>query len=210
MYNIVQIDEIKKFFQILTGLANLQGVISERSFQQKEGGEIRMTDSELEHYVRLYRRNVFAAALCLVRNEYDADDITQEAFMRLYKYGGTFNDDEHVKAWLIRCAVNRGKTLLGSRWRKFAQPLESAAELIHTDSYNDDSTILRLIGKLNKNNRITLHMYYYEGYRAEQIADILGISTNAVISRLSRARRQLKKLISEERNDDNGLQRTVR
>ena len=84
MYNIVQIDEIKKYFQKLTGLANLQGVISERSFQQKEGGEIRMTDSELEHYVMLYRRNVFAAALCLVRNEYDADDITQEAFMRLY------------------------------------------------------------------------------------------------------------------------------
>ncbi|MBR1832612.1 MAG: RNA polymerase subunit sigma, partial [Ruminiclostridium sp.] len=51
---------------------------------------------------------------------------------------------------------------------------------------------------------------YYEGYRAEQIADILGISTNAVISRLSRARRQLKKLITDERNDDNGLQRTVR
>jgi len=169
-----------------------------------------MTDSEFEHYVRLYRRNVFAAALCLVRNEYDADDITQETFMRLYKYSGTFNDDEHVKAWLIRCAVNRGKTLLGSRWHKFSQPLEAAAELTHTDSYNEDSQILRLTGKLNRNNRITLHMYYYEGYTTEQIAGILGISTNAVISRLSRARRQLKKLITDERNDDNGLQSSVR
>ena len=169
-----------------------------------------MTDSEFEHYVKLYRRNVFATALCLVRNEYDADDITQEVFMRLYKYSGAFNDDEHVKAWLIRCAVNRGKTLLGSRWHRFSQPLEAAAELIHSDSYNDDSPLLRLMGKLNKNNRITLHMYYYEGYTTEQIASILGISTNAVISRLSRARRQLKKLITDERNDENGIQRSFR
>ena len=130
--------------------------------------------------------------------------------MRLYKYSGAFNDDEHVKAWLIRCAVNRGKTLLGSRWHRFSQPLEAAAELIHSDSYNDDSPLLRLMGKLNKNNRITLHMYYYEGYTTEQIASILGISTNAVISRLSRARRQLKKLITDERNDENGIQRSFR
>lgn len=169
-----------------------------------------MTDSEFEHYVKLYRRNVFAAALCLVRNEYDADDITQEVFMRLYKFSGTFNDDEHIKAWLIRCAVNRGKSLLGSRWHKFSQPLDAAAELIHTDNYNDDSQILRLMGKLNKNNRIALHMYYYEGCTTEQIASILGISTNAVVSRLCRARHQLKKLITNERNDDNGIQRSVR
>ena len=169
-----------------------------------------MTDSEFEHYVKLYRRNVFAAALCMVRNEYDADDITQEAFFRLYRYGGTFNEDEHVKAWLIRCAVNRAKTLLGSYRRRAFLPLEAAAELSHTDSCGEDSPLLQLMGKLNRNNRITLHMYYYEGYTTEEIAEILGISPGAVISRLSRARRQLKKLITDERNDDDGLQSTVR
>lgn len=169
-----------------------------------------MTGSEFDRYVRQYRRNVFAAALCLVRNEYDADDITQEVFMRLYKYGEEFESDEHVKAWLIRCTVNRGKTLLGSRWHRFSQPLEAASELIHTDSYNDESPLLRLMGKLNRNNRITLHMYYYEGYTTEEIADILGISSGAVASRLSRGRQQLKALITDERNDENGIQSSVR
>lgn len=169
-----------------------------------------MTESEFEHYVRLYRRNVFAAALCLLRNEYDADDVTQEVFIRFYRYKGSFNDDEHIKAWLIRCAINCGKTMLGSRWRKLSMPLEAAEGLSHTDSYDDDSPILHLIGKLNKNNRIALHMYYFEGYMAEEIADILGISVGAVNSRLSRARRQLRKLIADERNDDNGLQNSVR
>lgn len=168
-----------------------------------------MTEGEFEHYVRLYRRNVFAAALCLVRNEYDADDVTQEVFFRFYRYNGSFNDDEHIKAWLIRCAINCGKTMLGSRWRKLSLPLEAAEELSHTDSYSDDSPLLQVMGKLSKNNRIALHMYYYEGYMAEEIAQILGISVNAVNSRLSRGRQQLKKLIADERNDNNGLQSSV-
>ncbi len=170
-----------------------------------------MTDSEFERYVRLYRRNVFAAALCLVRNEYDADDITQEAFLRLYRYGGTFSEDEHVKAWLIRCALNRGKTMLGSGWRRRSLPLDAAAEITYTDSaYDGGSDLLKLIGKLKRNNRIALHMYYYEGYTTEEISAILGISTGAVNSRLSRGRQQLKALIGDERNVDNGLQGSVR
>ena len=169
-----------------------------------------MNDSDLERYVKLYRRSVFAAALCLTRNEYDADDITQETFFRLYRYGLTFEDDEHAKAWLIRCAINRSKTLLGSRWRRSFQPLETAAELTHTDSRSEEDTVLRLLGKLNKNNRIALHLYYFEGFTTEEIADMLSISTGAVISRLSRGRRQLKKLITDERNEDNEIQSSVR
>lgn len=169
-----------------------------------------MNDEQFERYVRLYRRSVFAAALCLVRNESDADDITQETFFRLYRYGENFNDDEHVKAWLIKCAVNRGKTLLSSRWYRYSEPLDAAAEQIHNDSEDSDGEILRLLGKVSKKDRIALHMYYYEGYKTEEIAKILGISTNAVLSRLSRARRRLKKLITDERNEDNGLQKSVR
>lgn len=168
-----------------------------------------MTDTEFENYVRLYRRNVYAAALCLVRNSDDAEDVTQEAFMRLYRYGGSFESNEHVKAWLIRCAVNRGKTLLTSRWYKFSAPLEAASELTHTDSYDTGDELLKLLGMLGKNDRIALHMYYYEGWKAEEIAQILGISVNAVNSRLSRGRKRLKKLLTEERKDEDELQGTV-
>lgn len=164
-----------------------------------------MTDSEFERCVRLYRRNVFAIALCLVRNEYDADDITQEAFFRLYRYGREFESDEHIRAWLIRCVINRGKTLLGSRWRKSSLPLEAASEVTYSDSRGEGDVILALLGKLNRNNRIALHMYYYEGYTTEEIAKILGISPGAVASRLSRGRRQLRDLMTRERNEDNGI-----
>ena len=163
-----------------------------------KGGEIRLKDSEFEYYVRLYRKSVLTAALCLVRNESDADDITQEVFIRLYKYRGRFDSDRHIKNWLIRCAINRSKTLLGSRWHKYSQPLEAASELAQTDSYNEGDRLLELMGEINANNRIVLHMYYYEDYSAEEIAKLLGISVNAVSLRLSRGRQQLKELLSKE------------
>lgn len=184
--------------KILTGFRDLQGNISEGSFLFGKGGEIRLKDSEFEYYVRLYRKNVLTAALCLVRSESDAEDITQEVFIRLYKYKGKFDSDKHIKNWLIRCAINRAKTLLGSRWHKFSQPLDAVAELTQTDSYNEGDRLLELMGEINPNNRIVLHMYYYEDYKTEEIAKILGISVNAVSSRLSRGRQQLKELLSKE------------
>lgn len=184
--------------KILTGFPDLQGNISEGSFLFGKGGEIRLKDSEFEYYVRLYRKNVLTAALCLLRNESDAEDITQEVFIRLYKYKGKFDSDKHIKNWLIRCAINRAKTLLGSRWHKFSQPLDAAAELTQTDSYNEGDRLLELMGEINPKNRIVLHMHYYEDYKAEEIAKILGISVNAVSLRLSRGRQQLKELLSKE------------
>lgn len=160
-----------------------------------------MKDSEFEHYVRLYRKSVLTAALCLVRSESDAEDITQEVFIRLYRYKGSFDSDRHIKNWLIRCAINRAKTLLGSRWHRYSQPLETAGELVHSDSYDEGDRLLELMGKLSPNNRIVLHMYYYEDYTAEEIAKLLGLSANAVSLRLSRGRQQLKKLLSEEGSD---------
>ena len=193
--------KIRKNLGILTGFQDLQGNISEGSFLLIKCGEIRLKDSEFEYYVRLYRKNVLTAALCLVQNESDAEDITQEVFIRLYKYNGWFDSDRHIKNWLIRCAINRAKTLLGSRWHKYSQPLETAAELTHTDRYNEGDRVLELMGKISPNNRIVLHMYYYEEYTAEEIAKILGISANAVSLRLSRGRQQLKELLSEEGSD---------
>ena len=47
-----------------------------------------MTDDELAHYIKLFHRNVLGAALCYVRNTSDAEDITQEVFLKLYTYNG--------------------------------------------------------------------------------------------------------------------------
>ena len=167
-----------------------------------------MTESELERYVGLYRKSVCTAALYYVKDPSDADDITQDVFFRLFMYDGEFENDDHVKAWLLRCAVNRSKDLLRSHWYRFSEPLETVKERTSDSISDSGGRVLDILRKLGRKNRITLYMYYYEGYSSPEIAGILGISERAVSSRLRRGRQQLKKLLEDERNDtENGLQR---
>jgi len=167
-----------------------------------------MTGDEFERYVLLYRKCVCTTAFFYVKNPDDADDITQDVFFRLFTYGGSFDSDEHVKAWLLRCTVNRSKDLLRSHWYKFSQPLTAAGDAVYELTGDSDGRLLEILSKLDTKNRVTLYMYYYEGYPAAEIAKILGITERAVSSRLRRGRKQLKKILTDERNEsDNGLQR---
>lgn len=161
---------------------------------------MRVTDNELEYYIRNFRKSVYNAVLCYVRNPSCAEDITQDTFLKLYTYDKSFNDDEHVKAWLLRCAINKCKNHLRSHWYRFSAPLESAETLTYNDKVEYEDEMLKIMKKLSRNNRIALYMYYYEGYTIEEIGRILDVSPDTVSSRLHRGRQQLKKLLSEERN----------
>ncbi len=168
-----------------------------------------VSDIELESCVRRYRNTVFGTALCFVKNPSDADDIAQEVFIKLYKYDGEFDSDEHIRAWLIRCTVNLSKSLLRSYWHKFSAPLEEAENKVYYDK-SVDADMLKLLNKLRPKIRSVLYLHYYEGYSAAEIAGILKISESAVMARLSRGRKQLRTLLLEERNEsENGLQEYI-
>ena len=89
---------------------------------------------------------------------------------------------------------------LRSHRYRFSVPLEAAKDIVAADNTDHDDEMLGIMKKLNRNNRIALYMYYYEGYTIGEIGQILGISSDTVSSRLHRGRQQLKKLLSEERN----------
>lgn len=162
-----------------------------------------MNERELERYLGKYRKSVFAAALFLLKNPSDAEDVVQDVFFGLYTYGGSFESDEHVKAWLIRCAINRGKNLLRSPWYRLSAPLEAAGE-ITAPADGGEGEVFALLKKLGRRNRVTMYLYYCEDYSTEEIAEMLGISATAVTSRLKRGRQQLKKLLTDTRRSENG------
>ena len=157
-----------------------------------------MTEAELEGYMKKYYACVYSAALCCCKNPADADDTAQEVFLKLYLYNGTFAGEEHIKAWLIKCAVNRSINLLRSYWYRFSRPLDAAVSKT-ADSESD--SLLYCIERLEKKNRIAMYLYYYEGYSTKETADILGISEAAVRSRIARGKKQLKKIIESEETD---------
>ncbi len=157
-----------------------------------------MTDRDIEKYVRLYHAMLYRVTFSYLRSAADAEDVCQDTFLRLIGYNGEFPTDEDCKRWLIRVAVNLSKNLLKYR-RTHGEPIEISAESAEYPSeITAESELLSLIKALPPEYGAVIHLYYYEGYSAKEIARILEISVTAVTSRLSRGRRRLKQLLTEE------------
>lgn len=156
-----------------------------------------MTDQNVEKYVRLYHTTLYRVAFSYLRSRADAEDVCQDAFLRLMNYPGEFPTDEDCKRWLIRVAVNLSKNLLKYR-RTHGEPQDPLDSADIPAEPAADSELLPLIKTLPPEYGAVIHLFYYEGYSAREIAQILDISVTAVTSRLSRGRRRLKLLLTEE------------
>ena len=153
-----------------------------------------MDESRLRLYIEKYHGTVFRVAYSYVKNREDAEDIAQEAFLRLYNSDIDFKTDENAKAWLIRVSINLAKDMLKSSW------LKGRTELDRDIPYEnkEESIMLDCIHRLKSEYCSVILLYYYEGYSAKEIAEILRISPTLVTTRLSRARKQLKEMLLKE------------
>ena len=138
---------------------------------------------------------VWRLALVRTANVSDAEDVFQEVFLRYFRHEDRFDSDEHRKAWLIRCVVNRAKSLHASPWRRRTVPLETAAQIGVEDEYREVySAVLSLPAKY----RAVIHLFYFEGLTTAEIAGHLGIAEGTVRSQLSRGRALLREALKEE------------
>lgn len=135
-----------------------------------------------------YMDTVYRVAYHNTQSEADAQDITQETFMKLLDDSRSFKDAEHLKAWLIRVTINLCHNLYRSS-KKTVQLDESLAmpENIQAES------VLDYVRVLPENYKNAIYLHYYEGYTAEEIGGILGAKTNTVLSWLSRGREILRR-----------------
>ncbi len=153
-----------------------------------------MTEQQLEASVREYRGTVFRLAYSMVKNREDADDITQEAFIRLYLSHEQFSTGENSKAWLIRVTINLCKDLLRSAWHRHKAEFVDNIVL----ESPEEGALLECIRQLKPEYSAAIYLFYYEGYTTEEIAAIRKTTPAAVRTRLTRARKQLKTLLSKE------------
>jgi RNA polymerase sigma-70 factor (ECF subfamily) len=129
----------------------------------------------------------------------DVEDLYQEVFMRLMRSNPAFHDEDHMRAWLCRVAINLSRDLYRSGWHKHTVPISEADVLTWEEP--GESEVVQAVRQLPENMRMAVHLHYYEGYAANEIARILGKKENTVYSDLSRARKKLRKILSPQRND---------
>ena len=153
------------------------------------------SDAFIEEAVEKYSDTLYRIALNITKNCDDAFDVCQEAFVRLLKNRGKINDDNHLKAWLIRVTVNLAKSVQRQNARRGCVPLDEAAELSSTDNCGELTEIVR---SLPEKYATVIHLFYYEDMKISEISRALGISQSAVKLRLFRGKEKLRTSLDKE------------
>ena len=140
---------------------------------------------------------VYRVALSYCKNKYDAEDVLQNTFIKLLQSDTKFEDEMHIRKWLVRVTVNECKSMWRSFWRKNVLSLdEMETETEFTTPEKSD--LYDAVMKLQPKYRIVVHLYYYEEYSVREISEILGIKETTIQTRLMRARNNLKQQLKED------------
>lgn len=155
----------------------------------------------VEILVEKYRSSLYAVAFNMCKNAQDAEDVVQDTFIQYLSHKKDFKSDEHIRAWLIRVAINKAKNKNNTFFRRNTLPLENYMETLIFES-EESSELFETVMKLPKKYRIVIHLFYYEDYSVNEIADILKVTPSNVKVRLSRGRMSLRDTLKEVWEDD--------
>lgn len=154
-----------------------------------------------EEAFRRYGDRVFSAAFSVCRNREDADDVVQDTFIKYYTRNQDYIDDSHLKAWLLRVAINRAKDLTGAFWRRNRVSWEEYMEQLEFVQ-PEDKSLFQAVMELPEKYRLVIHLFYYEEYSIAEIAALLRSTQGTVKAQLSRGRKLLKSMLTEDWNHD--------
>lgn len=156
--------------------------------------EARASDSEA-HFEKLYkeyRSRVFSTAYRMVANHADAEDITQDVFIKVFKKLRSFRGDASLSTWLYRITVNACLDFLRRRKLRRTVPLEEVTN-IPSQPLSVGRLIEGVLPRLPPGYRQVFVLYDIQGLKHTEIAQILGISEGASKSQLHRARAFLRR-----------------
>lgn len=152
---------------------------------------LQRTGKEITEIYNRQVDTVYRICFSFMKNKQDTEDMVQETFLRLLGSGVGFVSEEHEKAWLIVTASNLCKDTLKKWWRR-TEDIDDPALGLQQPAFEIDE-VLAAILKLPADQKCAVYMYYYEGYSTSDIASYLNCPQATVRSRLSRARKTLKR-----------------
>ena len=160
----------------------------------------RSPDEIAEIYDRQFPA-VWRVCRVILKNDADAEDAVSDVFLALIRSSPVFESAEHEKAWLLRTAINRCRSLLRSHARRTVSldRMEENGELpASPDGGDREAEELReAVESLPERYRIAVLLHYYDGYASEEIGKIIGKPSSTVRNWLSEARKLLRERMGE-------------
>ena len=153
----------------------------------------------LEALYRLTDRAVYAYALSILRNSYDAEDVLQECFIRVFRSAAFYYCDGKPMAWILTIAKNLCKDLLRKNQSVAELSDEAWLRLAAPDTVNDDRLILNACMKeLSEKERQIVVLHAVAGFKHREIAQFLELSLTSVLSKYHRAIQKMKRRVQEQ------------
>ncbi len=148
---------------------------------------------QAERLASTYADAILRLSYAYLKNTQDAQDVCQTVFVRLLTEPREFESGEHERAYILRMAANACKDLLKSPWRRRTCDLEACAQVPAPET--SDGSVLAAVNQLPAHYRSVIYLFYYEGYQASEIGEILGVPTATIHTRLARGRARLRELL---------------
>lgn len=150
--------------------------------------------------------SLYRVSRSILKNDADCEDAVSEAIVKAFSNLDSLKKDEYAKTWLTRILIHecfhirkqRKKITLFSKEGESVLENRETAGLRDAPDMENYSELYQVMGRLKKNQRLTIILYYYEGYSVKEIASIMEVTQGTVKSRLGRARSQLKQYLQEE------------
>ena len=149
-------------------------------------GNYDVATEALKNYADMVRRICFI----YLRNYTDVEDAFQDVFLKLLQSDIKFENEEHIKAWLCRVAINKCKDTTKSFFRKYVTSIDDI-EIPFEDKVESD--VMNAVLSLPPKYKDVVYLFYYEDYTVPEMAKLLNMKENTIYSNLHRARELLKK-----------------
>ena len=148
-----------------------------------------------ERLVRKHSASLYRVARGILKCESDIEDATQETILKAYKKLVSLRSDLYFKTWLIKILINECNYILKAN-KKTVDLVET--ETASPDNQYENLELFSVVQSLDSDLRIVTLLFYYEGLRQKDIAEVLELPVGTVSSRLSRSREKLRALITEK------------
>lgn len=158
-----------------------------------------MNGSSFAEIVEKYKNTVYGLAVSQLKLKNEADDVFQEVFLTYFRKAPQLDDEQALRAWLVRTTLNLCRRSNTSIWNTRVDKLENAGEDQGVQfSSKEENEVFAAVLALKEKYRVPVYLFYFEEMTAAQIAETLGINEGTVKMRLARARKMLRKRLEGE------------
>ena len=138
--------------------------------------------------MQLYIKDMYRTAIAILMNEEDAADALQDTILTCWEKLYTLRKPEFFKTWMTRILINHCYDI--RKENAVYENIESYEEPSKCDEYNLE--LKEAYASIDERYRLPMELYYSQGFRIREIAEMLSVPSNTIKTRLSRGRKQLE------------------